>query len=157
MASYVVMQGPRPQEIVFIRDGFAWLAFLLPVPWLLWHRLWIEAALALAATVLLSGLGEWSGLGLAASLLSILVSLFCGLEAAQLRVCALSRRDWQEWGVIDADRLEDAELVYAAEAADTEFEVDTSAGTAPSPTPHRPIMAQAEPVPSLGLVPYAGR
>ena len=43
-------------DAAFIRDGFSFLAFLLPPLWLLWHRLWIEAALALAALVLAAGL-----------------------------------------------------------------------------------------------------
>ena len=41
----------RRSGAVLVRDGFSFLAFLLPPLWLLWHRLWIEAALAFAAGV----------------------------------------------------------------------------------------------------------
>ena len=54
MASYVVMEPPGASRndaaagAVLVRDGFSFLAFLLPPLWLLWHRLWIEAALVFA-------------------------------------------------------------------------------------------------------------
>ncbi|MGO4834631.1 DUF2628 domain-containing protein, partial [Rhizobiaceae sp. 2RAB30] len=91
MASYVIMEPPPEasgrvsREPVFVRDGFAFLAFLVPFFWLLWHRLWIEAALALGVALLLGGLGEYGGAGPLASLLSLLVSIYVGLEGAALR------------------------------------------------------------------------
>lgn len=159
MAAYVVLKGPADSEggdkLAFVRDGFTWLAFLIPVLWLLWHALWIEATLAVAATLLLSALGEWSGLGVYASLLSILVSLFFGLEAASLRVRALTRRGWQEWGVVEAARLDEAELIYAARADDDDT-VDDALPPKPVPSPS-PAARPTTTRPSLGLVPYAGR
>ena len=47
-------------------------------------------------------------------LLSLLVSLFVGARRA--RRCGsqrCSRRGWHEWGVVDADSLDDAESRYA--------------------------------------------
>ncbi|TIW44359.1 MAG: DUF2628 domain-containing protein, partial [Mesorhizobium sp.] len=49
MAVYVVMEPPglgEKPDVTFVRDGFSWLGFLVSPLWLLWHRLWIEAALA---------------------------------------------------------------------------------------------------------------
>ncbi|MER8393903.1 DUF2628 domain-containing protein, partial [Mesorhizobium sp. M1340] len=102
MAIYVVMEPPGRGESVdttFIRDGFAWLGFLVPPLWLAWHRLWVEAALAFVAMGLLSILGERLDLETAGSLLSFLVMLFVGLEGQGLRIAALRRRGWHEWGV----------------------------------------------------------
>ena len=54
MAVYVVMEPPGASRndaasgAVLVRDAFSVLAFLLPPLWLLWHRLWIEAALVFA-------------------------------------------------------------------------------------------------------------
>ena len=82
MAIYVVMEPPAAnatdaaERAVLVRDGFAFLAFLLPPLWLLWHRLWIEAALAFAAGVGLTALGETAGLGFAGAALSLLVSIY---------------------------------------------------------------------------------
>ncbi|MER8952821.1 DUF2628 domain-containing protein, partial [Mesorhizobium sp. M0833] len=101
MAIYVVMEPPGRGESVdttFIRDGFAWLGFLVPPLWLAWHRLWVEAALAFVAMGLLSILGERLDLETAGSLLSFLVMLFVGLEGQGLRIAALRRRGWHEWG-----------------------------------------------------------
>ena len=120
MAIYVVMEPPgrgeKPDATAFVRDGFSWLGFLVPPLWLLWHRLWIEAALAFVAMALLSMLAERLSLGLAGSLLSLLVSLYVGLEGQALRIGALRRRGWHEWGVVEADRLDDADTRYALEA-----------------------------------------
>ncbi len=120
MAIYVVMEPPGRSEkadaTTFVRDGFSWLGFLVPPLWLLWHRLWIEAALAFVVMGVLSMLGERLGLGLTGSLLSLLVSLYVGLEGQGLRIAALRRRGWREWGVVEADGLDDADMRYALEA-----------------------------------------
>ncbi|RWM89895.1 MAG: DUF2628 domain-containing protein [Mesorhizobium sp.] len=120
MAVYVVMEPPgrgeKPDTTAFVRDGFSWLGFLVPPLWLLWHRLWIEAALAFVAMALLSMLAEGLSLGLAGPLLSLLVSLYVGLEGQALRIAALRRRGWHEWGVVEADRLDDADTRYVLEA-----------------------------------------
>jgi len=47
--------------------------------------------------------------------LSLLVSLYVGLEGQGLRIAALSRRGWRQWGVVEADSLEDAEVRQALE------------------------------------------
>ena len=96
-----------------MRDGFSLLAFLVPPLWLLWHRLWIEAALAVAALVLAAGLPKLTGFAVAAPLLSLLVSIYVGLEGNALRIAALRRRGWREWGVVEAGNLDDAETHYA--------------------------------------------
>ncbi|HTV67322.1 MAG TPA: DUF2628 domain-containing protein [Rhizobiaceae bacterium] len=120
MASYSVMVAPgRPgadgPETEYVRDGFAILAFLVPWLWLLWHRLWIEALFAVAAALALAALGNIAGYGIAGSLLSLLVSIYVGLEGAALRVSALQRRGWVEWGVVEADSVDDAEVRFVTE------------------------------------------
>ncbi len=94
MASYVVMvppagQGSRPEfDAAFVRDGFAFLAFFLPVLWLLWHRLWLEALAALVLTVGIAVAGNLAGF-VGAPLLSLLVSIYFGVEAGALRIVGL--------------------------------------------------------------------
>ena len=119
MASYVVMEPPGRSEKVdtttFVRDGFTWLGFLVPPLWLAWHRLWVEAGLTFVVMGLLSMLGERLGLGLAGSLLSLLVSFYVGLEGQGLRIASLRRRGWHEWGVVAAGGLDDADTRYTLE------------------------------------------
>ncbi|ESW73364.1 DUF2628 domain-containing protein [Mesorhizobium sp. C277A] len=120
MAIYVVMEPPGRTEAadapIFVRDGFSWLAFLVAPLWLAWHRLWIEAALAFVAMGLISVLGQWLGLDWAGSALSLLVSLYIGLEGQGLRLAALRRRGWHEWGVIEADNPDDADIRLTLDA-----------------------------------------
>jgi len=139
MASWIVMEKPRGSqetlELDFIRDGFSFLAFLFPPLWLLWHRLWIEAALTFAVLLGGAALERVTGLGLAAPLLSFLVSIFIGLEGNGLRVNALLRRGWDILTVIEADDVADAETRYAADADEDGDGIPDRYQIVPSPTP----------------------
>lgn len=118
MASWVVMQPPAERDEAlpeFVRDAFSIFAFFAPPIWLAWHRLWIEAAIALVLMLAIPALALKLGIGPAASWLSLLVSLFVGLEGPTLRLAALRRRGWTDAGVFEADDLVDAETRFAAE------------------------------------------
>ena len=118
MASFVVMQPPAGRADAlpqFVRDGFSVWAFLLPPLWLARHRLWIEAALALGAALVVPAVAVKLGVGLIATWLTALVGAFVALEGPALRLAALRRAGWTEEGVYDADTLDDAETRYAAE------------------------------------------
>ena len=161
MVTYVVMEQPdaadaAPSNVVFVRDGFHWFAFLLPLVWLLWHRLWIEAGLALAVTLLFSAVGEVLGSAFYGSALGLLVSLYFGLEGAALRIRALTRRGWQERAAVQASNLSDAELIYFASSDDID-ETDTSPVEV---APSRSAALSLRPLASghgIGLVPYPGK
>ncbi|TPK59505.1 DUF2628 domain-containing protein [Mesorhizobium sp. B2-4-15] len=157
MASYVVMEPPSRGEKVetpaFIRDGFTWLGLLVPPLWLAWNRLWIEAALTFVVMAVLSMLGQGLGLGLAGSLLSLLVSLYVGLEGQGLRIAALRRRGWHEWGVVEAGWLDDADTRYALEVEKHPEE----APPAPRMVPDAALARPAQPGMALGLTHIPGR
>jgi hypothetical protein len=159
MAIYVVMEPPAAnateaaERAVLVRDGFSFLAFLVPPLWLLWHRLWVEAALAFAASGALTALGETAGLGLAGAALSLLVSIYVGLEGPALRINALRRRGWHDWGVVEASDAGEAEIRYLA-GEETE-----EVPEAPQPAPvARPVLGHSvQTGPALGLLGYPGR
>jgi hypothetical protein len=157
MAAYVVMEPPGRSEKVnataFVRDGFAWLGLLVPPLWLAWHRLWIEATLAFVVMAVLSMLGEKLGLGLGTSLLSLLVSLYVGLEGQGLRIAALRRRGWHEWGVVEAGWIDDADARYALEAD----ALSDQAAPAPRIVPAAALARPAQPGMALGLNHIPGR
>ena len=157
MAIYVVMEPPGRSEkadaTAFVRDGFTWLGFLVPPLWFAWHRLWIEAALAFVVAALLSLLGQKLGLGLTGSLLSLLVSLYVGLGGQALRIAALRRRGWHEWGVVEAGRLDDADGRYALEAE----AFSDQAVPAPRMVPDAALARPAQPGMALGLTHIPGR
>lgn len=154
MAIYVVMESGRADAdaegmpvAVYVRDGFSLFAFLIPVFWLLWRRLWIEAVLALAVTLSLGSFGAFAGQSpLAVTLLSLLIGAYVALEGPALRIAALRRRGWREWGVVKADSREDAETRYLYEASGEPAAVPR-AGNAALRTGARPAM---------GLLDYPG-
>ena len=159
MAIYVVMEPPAAnaseaaERAVLVRDGFAFLAFLVPPLWLLWHRLWIEAAIAFAVGVGLTALGETVGLGFTGAALSLLVSIYVGLEGQGLRINALRRRGWREWGVVEASNAGEAEIRYLAGEEPQEAR-QPAVPHSISPTPARAGLASG---PALGLFDYPGR
>ena len=124
--------------------------------WLLWQKLWIEAFLALAAGIALGVLGEAAGFGLAGTGLSLLVGLYVGLEGSALRVNALRRRGWREWGVVEADTEAEAEIRYLVEVAGGDPEPSVrQQPPAPLSTPRASSAAPAGL--ALGLLHYPGK
>jgi apolipoprotein N-acyltransferase len=94
-----------------VPERFAWLAFLLGLPWLLAYRLWLESVIYLATMALLLALAPaWmlSPLGLA-------LHLLLGFHAEDLRRAALGRRGWRQAGVV-AERDADLALLRALDA-----------------------------------------
>lgn len=152
MASYVVMEPPESdRDAVLVRDGVNLLAFPVPFLWLLVQRCWMEAAIAFAVAVGLAILGSMAGFA-GAPALSFLVSVFVVLEGAALRVAALRRAGWREWGVVEAETASDAELRYLAEKHGDEI-AQPPAAYSLAATPSRAGSSGA----ALGLFSYPGR
>lgn len=154
MASFVVMEAPADRDAaVYVRDGFHLWAFLFPPVWLAWHRLWIEALVALAVMAALGTLGGVAGFGDAAPALSLLVSLYVGLEAPALQIAALRRRGWRDAGVVDAYNRDDAETKHLF---GTTLGEDGSQEEVVN-QPELPFAPRATPSgPALGLFSYPG-
>jgi hypothetical protein len=151
MRSFVVLTAPAAtdpdRDTVFIRDGFSWFAFLLPLPWLLVKRLWLIALAALALYVLSILLAEQFRLDALPAAFSFVLSLWAALEGGDAQVRRLERLGWRVERVIAADRLSDAEQIHFAERA---------ASARKQPTEPLPALP-ARPVPSstavaLGLI-----
>lgn len=86
-----------------VPEGFAWLAFLAGLPWLLWHRIWLEAVIYLAGVAILAALLPVKVLVVAA----LAVQWLLGAQAQDLRRAALARRGFHQAHVVaegDADR-----------------------------------------------------
>jgi hypothetical protein len=160
MASYTVLAPPvsasggagDADRLIFVRDGFSWGAFLIPVLWMLYRRTWILLcfyALFLAAV-------EFAGRHLGAptaAALGLLGALYLGFEGAPLRRWALVRRGFVETGVVDAASLDEAEIRYFhGHAAD-------EAGPQPAPVSGAPSqrLLRSEPTAEIvGLFPTPG-
>lgn len=118
MVSFVVLtpqlrNGQHDEDrTVFIRDGFVWLGFIFPVPWLLLHRLWFEAALVLVATIAISLVGSYTGHANMAAVITMLLSLLVGLEAGRWRYARLERKGFEQRAVVEAANAGEAEIAY---------------------------------------------
>jgi len=102
--------APDPERFVFVRDGFAFWAFVLAPIWMLRHRLWLVftgyVVLTIAVQVALRAIGASSAVMVA---VSFLIAWLVGLEAATLRRFTLSRRGWKNVGIVVGDDLDAVE------------------------------------------------
>jgi hypothetical protein len=116
LLTYTVHEPPNPpsdridraEGLVFVKDGFSWMAALFTPIWLIVHRLWWP----LLGYALLTGLvlqfaarldSDWAGL------VSIALHLLIGLEADTLRRWQLDRRGWRSVGSVTGRTAEECE------------------------------------------------
>lgn len=123
MPVYTVHQPPLrhnetaadPDRFVFVREGFAFWAFLLAPLWLIVKRLWLALVIYLVAMAVLVFALRFAGLAPGVRFLVLaLVSLLFGLEAATVQRWTLARRKWTQAGVVVADRYDEAERRFFA-------------------------------------------
>ena len=105
---------------VFVRDTFSWAAFIVPVLWALYHRLWlvlvgfIAVAMALNLAITLAGLPEFVN-----AMASLALQFLFAAEARDLRRWTLERRGYDLVAVIVAENFDQAETRYFREWTDT--------------------------------------
>lgn len=100
-------------DVLAIASGFRWWAAIMPIIWLLWHRLWLGLALYLLFSVALGialALGDIAEP--AATAIGLAVSLLIGFSAADYWRWTLERRGWRLVAVLRADAAVDAEELY---------------------------------------------
>lgn len=142
-----------PDQLVFVRDGFYFWAFVGTFIWLLWHRLWLATlvylVLIISAEIAMSLAGVGSGTRL---IVMGVIALLLGLEAGSLRRWKLSRRKWRQLDIVVADSEEAAERRFFERwNAKTAHEGGRSA--APPPLPRASL---AQPQSIIGLFPEPG-
>jgi hypothetical protein len=102
--------APDPERFVFVRDGFAFWAFVLGPLWMLRHRLWLVFIGYIVLTIALQlGLRALGASSTVMAVVSFLIALLVGLEAATLRRFTLSRRGWKNVGIVVGDDLDAVE------------------------------------------------
>jgi hypothetical protein len=155
MASFYVLTPPgmtNPEkQTLFIRDGFSWLAFLFPAPWLLVRRLWLIAGLSVVLYLLSIVAAEYWGLDGLPVAYALILSLWTGLEGGHVRAHWLTRKGWDLKATIAAADIETAEEIYFQDMTQTTSTAPVH-GLSGGPTSH-PSNDVA-----LGLIgPYGGR
>ncbi len=117
MVIYTVHEPPNAsanrlesaEQLLFVKDGFSWLAALLPAVWMLWKRMWLELIVFMA----LAGLIVWMSTKLGAPDLGngilLAMQVLFGFEAGNLYSASLERRGWPLVGTVSGNSREDCE------------------------------------------------
>lgn len=118
MAIYTVVgkAGGREDDLLFLREGFCWPAFVFGGLWALWHRQWLVAAgvFGFAAILALAALPDTI-----TAIVSFAIQVVLGLEASALRFKSLLASGYRELGLAAGRSLEEAELRYFASRKET--------------------------------------
>lgn len=150
MATFLVLIPPGAksgdENARIVRDRFSWVAFVLPVIWLLWHRAWLASALAFAVQALGVTIADHPIFGLAGLGICLATHLIVALEGPAMLVAGLERRGWAVDAVISADDRATAEEIYYTETPAGEAETRDSVSLPASETSAR------RHAPMLGLV-----
>lgn len=103
----------RAEKVVFVKEGFNWVALIVPAFWLLFQRMWLELLVLL---VLITGLQWLFGPGedgrQVAGLVTLALTVLFAFEANDLRGWALQRRGYQFAGVTTGRGREEAERSF---------------------------------------------
>ena len=114
MARYVVLESDietKEQKIRVMRDGFAVIAIGLPLPWLLFNRLWFEAVLLLPFVIAIAITPFSVDTFLLVLVCNLSLGLIIALEGDGRAIAKAKRRGYREIGVVpEAHTLEEAEL-----------------------------------------------
>jgi hypothetical protein len=139
-------------RMVLVKDRFHWLAFVLPLLWALYHRLWLAFLVLLAAGVALGAAGSLLGLPEVVTIaLETLLALATGVFAAELMSRKLERRGLPLVSVVTGRNEDEATRRFTdrwlAGSADASPRQGSSA------VPRGPFGGPAV----MGLFPEAGR
>ena len=92
------------RDLVVVKEGFCWPAFLFTGLWALWHRLWLAAITIIALSAACSMIAKWLGAdSLVQGTLGLAVSVLIGFAANDLRRCRLERQGFVDAGVSCGD------------------------------------------------------
>ncbi|MEX1147363.1 MAG: DUF2628 domain-containing protein [Sphingomonadales bacterium] len=114
--------GERPEDVVFVREGFSFWAFVFQPLWALYHRLWLVAVLLFVVGIGIEFLVRTLGIGgVGPYALALGVAILIGTEAANLRRWTLTRRGYEEVAVAVGSDLGEAEQRYFGDRLGTGF------------------------------------
>ena len=141
--------GSDPMRAVFVKEGFCWPAFVVPLPWLVLRGMWIAAAFYVIAIAAAVYVAREPGLQPLAVGIAVFVPLLLGFEGNDLRRWSLGLRGHELAGVVDASSPGEAEIRFFSNRA---------APRAAEPPPLPSSLPPATPVPpdKVTLLPPSG-
>lgn len=141
-----VYEASAGDRVDFVKDGFSWPGFVLSLPWLLYHRLWVGllvyllcvAVLAIAASLL--PIAEFE-----AGLLGLLPALFVGLDGNDMRRRKLAGLGYADRGLVTARSLTEAEIAFFSRHGGTGIVARPRSAPPPQTAPRqRPAFAAGD-------------
>ena len=103
----------QDSDIVLVKEGFSWPAFLFTVLWALYNRLWVVAAIVLLAFVSLELVARYLGISEAVLMVAeVGLSVLVGFLAHDCRRESLTRAGFENLDVVIADNQTSAEQRY---------------------------------------------
>jgi len=150
----------RADKIVFVKEGYAWIALVMPLLWLLYHGMWLVLASFVAVMVALQGVFSLSGIGEdIAGPATFVISAMFALLANDLRRWTLGLRGYRLVEPVSGRDLEECETRFftdwlAAQGHSTKSikRVHKASGSQAGPFPAR---SDTEDV--IGIFPEPGR
>lgn len=100
----------RAETMVFIPDGFSWMAALFAPLWLVSRQLWL--ALAAYLTTIFAVAAGFSALGLSPASITIAlaaINVWLGFEAFEIQRLTLSAKGWGDAGSVSGRNLSECE------------------------------------------------
>lgn len=146
-------QSPLPDrvraeadEVCFVKEGFAWWGFFLPLPWLLVKGMWLVFALALAVAIAIVAGGDAFGVPeLAVVALTFSINLIIGFMGNDLYRWTLHRRGLVDVGPAAGSDREEAELRFFLSLPSAEPAPLPVAATLPAQSGYRDALGLFEP------------
>lgn len=141
-----------PERFVFIKDGFSWPAFFVPILWILWHRLWLTLVWYVVFVLSVAWIGRLVSQDVA-SLVALLGTILLALEANNIRRMAFESRDWEEIGASFGRNISEAEArFFAGVTEETDPRDRRAAMLRAAYSPEHPVTETTD-EPILGLFP----
>lgn len=147
--------GERAERLVFVADGFSWMAALFGPFYLAFKREWIALAVYVAALVTLVNVLRLGGTeDHWISWVLLLLNVILGFEMSDIRRRSLTRAGWSELGTVTGAAVEDAERRFfdgwlagqpsPAAAAETAAAPETPSPPPPHAVPHHEAVSRAD-------------
>ena len=103
----------RAEGVAFVKEGFAWVAFLVPLLWLIYHRMWIElVVLFLIYVVMQLAIGTDSQAQVLVVWASFAIAVLFAFVANDLRTASLERRGYRFAGAVSGRDRNEAERIF---------------------------------------------
>lgn len=147
----------RADRMAFVREGFSWVAFLVPLLWLIFHRMWIEFVVLLLVYIALHlAFGSDPQGQTLTTWVSFAIAVLFAFEANDLRTASLERRGYRLVGVASGrDRVDAERSFFARWLPEQERTVPMTPPPPRREAAARPPLARGEGEEVIGLFPQA--